>query len=51
MLSGKEFSLRNARHGTKMQAIPSLLKRTLASRGRGGVLCERSNGWQAQQFC
>lgn len=35
MLLGKQFCLRNARLGTKMQAIPSLLKRTPASRGHG----------------
>ena len=41
MLSGKQFCLRNARHGTKMQAIPSLLKLTLASRGRGRRLMRK----------
>lgn len=41
MLSGKQFCLRNARHGTKMQAIPSLLKRTPASRGHGRRLMRK----------
>lgn len=37
----KNLCLRNARHGTKMQATPSLLKRTPASRGPGRRLMRK----------